>query len=106
MTNSYTGPERRLSPRSREWRDQVNQRLNDGSLEMKAMHTELQANTAATLQVQADTAEVVEWLKSLKGAFAVLNVIGKAAKPVGYIVGACTAAWVFFQTIKSGGSAK
>jgi hypothetical protein len=103
MTNSYTGPERRLSPRSREWRDQVNQRLNDGGLQMKAMHTELQANTAATLQVQADTAELVSLLNSFKGAFKVFDLVGKAAKPLSYIAMAVSALWGLFTVVKGGG---
>jgi hypothetical protein len=100
---TYTGPERRLSPRSREWRDQVNQRLNDGSLQMKAMHTELQANTAATLQVQADTAELVSLLNSFKGAFKVFDLVGKAAKPLSYIAMAVSALWGLFTVVKGGG---
>lgn len=98
----YVGPERRLRVREREWRGHVNERLDDGARTMKDMRAELKANTDATLQVQADTAELVVWLKSVKGAFAVFDVIGRAAKPLGYIVGACTAVWVFFQSIKGG----
>lgn len=106
QSSAYTGPERRTRSRERAWRDDVNRRFDAGSDKMNSLHQELQANTAATQQVQADTAELVQWLKSLKGAFAVFDVIGKAAKPFSYIAGACTAAWVFFQTIKGGGAPK
>ena len=104
--SAYPGPDRRIRTRERAWRDDVNRRFDAGSEKMNSLHRELQANTAATQQVQADTAELVQWLKSLKGAFAVFDVIGKAAKPFSYIAGACTAAWVFFQTIKGGGTPK
>lgn len=93
----YKGPERRTEFRL--WREQVDRRFEE-------MRTDMQTNTAATQQVQVDTAELVQWLKSLKGAFAVLDVIGRAAKPLGAIAVLCTSAWVFFQTVKGGGTPK
>jgi hypothetical protein len=102
-TPYYSGPERRVRHRERFLCDHINKRFADGADSMKEIRAELEANTAATKQVQAETAELVEWLKSLKGAFAVFDVIGKAARPLSYIVGLCTAAWVFFQTFKGGG---
>lgn len=98
----YKGPERRTEFRL--WRELVDRRFEDGAKTMKDLREELRANTETTQQVQAETAELVQWLKSLKGAFAVFDVIGKAAKPLGYIAGACTAMWVFFQSIKGGGA--
>lgn len=92
----YTGPERRHEFRL--WREKIERRLGDGADTMKELRTELEANTTATKAVQAETAELVVWLKSLKGAFAVFDVIGKVAKPVGAIAGALVALWVLFLT--------
>jgi hypothetical protein len=98
VTPGYTGPERRTRERERQWREDVNRRFDAGSEKMDTMHRDLQANTAATLRVQQDTAELVVWLQSLKGAFAVFDVIGKAAKPVVAIAGACMALWGLYLT--------
>lgn len=101
---TYPQVERRQEMRL--WRDHVDKRLDAGSATMRELREELALNTKATKQVHSDTSELVDLLKSFKGAFTVFDLIGRGAKPLGYIVGACTAAWVFVQTLKGGGVPK
>lgn len=96
----YTGPERRSEMRL--WREHVDKRLDDGSANMKAMREELAANTKATKEVQSDTGELVELLKSFKGAFVVFDMLGKFAKPAAAITALIVAAWSFVSTVKGG----
>lgn len=62
----------------------------------------LKENTDDTKAIKADTAELVEAFHSFKGAVKVLEWIGKAAKPLGYIVGACASVAAFWAAMKSG----
>ena len=62
----------------------------------------LKENTDDTKAIKADTAELVEAFHSFKGAMKVLEWIGKAAKPVGYIVGVCASITAFWTAMKSG----
>jgi len=67
---------------------------------MTRMERELVANTAATEQVRANTADLVEVFRAAQGAFRVLHWIGKAAKPLGYIASACAACLGFWAALK------
>jgi hypothetical protein len=63
--------------------------------------TELADNTAATKRIEANTSDLVEAFANLKGAFKVLNWIGKFARPLGYIVGfiaAVASLWTAYKT--------
>ena len=62
----------------------------------------LKENTDATNAIKADTAELLEAFRSFKGAMKVLEWIGKAAKPLGYIIGVCASVTAFWTAIKSG----
>ena len=62
----------------------------------------LKENTDATNAIKADTAELLEAFRSFKGAMKVLEWIGKAAKPLGYIVGVCASVTAFWAAMKSG----
>ena len=62
----------------------------------------LKENTDETKAIKADTAELLEAFRSFKGAMKVLEWIGKAAKPLGYIVGACASVAAFWAAMKSG----
>lgn len=96
----YQGPDRRHELRV--WREEVDNRLNDGADTMRHLRTELAENTTATKQVQADTGELVSLLNSFKGAMVVLDKLGKLARPLSYIVMLCSAAWGFVTVIKGG----
>ena len=62
----------------------------------------LKENTDATNAIKADTAELLEAFRSFKGAMKVLEWIGKAAKPMGYIAGLCASVTAFWAAMKSG----
>ena len=89
--------------------DKGDRRMNSLTDEITAVKLEqsefrrlLKENTDATNSIKADTAELVEAFHSFKGAMKVLEWIGKAAKPVGYIVGVCASITAFWTAMKSG----
>ena len=53
-------------------------------------------------QIRSDTAGIIEFFDSATGAFKVLNWIGKAARPLGYIAATCTAVAVAWAKFKGG----
>ncbi len=73
-------------------RDTIDRRLDKGAQRMgriesdvAAVRAELQDNTRTTNQLAASTADLVEFFEAMRGAFKVLNWIGKLAKPLGAI---------------------
>lgn len=53
--------------------------------------------------IKTDTAEMLEFFNSVRGAFRVLDMLGKLAKPLSYImmfVGGCVGVWL---ALKNGG---
>ena len=97
----YKGPDRRTEMRI--WRADVDQRLNDGAAIMKHLRSELAENTTATKQVQADTSELVSLLNSFKGAMTTLEMLGKLARPLGYITIFFGSLWGLVTAVKGGG---
>jgi hypothetical protein len=69
---------------------------------MDAFERGLEANTEATKRIESNTTELVEVFKSWKSAMLVLEWIGKAAKPISYIVAAVGTAFSIFYAMKSG----
>lgn len=100
--STYTGPERRTRPREREWREGVDRRFADGAQTMRELRTELSENTAATKQMQTDVGELVSLMHSFQGAMRVLEMLGRAAKPLGYIVMLGTALAGLWTALKGG----
>lgn len=100
VTPTYAGPERRSE--FRRWRESIDKRLDDGAHAMKGLRTDLDENTRATEAVKKDTAELVELLHSVKGAFKVLGWIGAAARPIGFIAAAAVAVLGLWTAAKSG----
>lgn len=93
----------------REWRTEVNERLDKGAAKIDSLEQGLKSNTEATQansalvqKVQTDTSELVTIFKSFQGAFAVFNMIGKLAKPLGYIVVAVSAIVGLYHAWKYG----
>lgn len=102
---SYDGPERRLITQERilEIEQRMEAQLQAGTDRMEKIEQNLQANTEATTRVEANTKELVEFFNSVQGAFRVLEMLGKLAKPLAYITmfaGACTGLWL---ALKNGG---
>ena len=84
-------------------------RMNSLSDEVTAIKLEqaefrhlLKENTDDTKAIKADTAELLEAFHSFKGAMKVLEWIGKAAKPLGYVAGFCASMYAFWTAVKSG----
>lgn len=65
----------------------LTERLDAGDARFDRVEADLAANTAATRELVANTSELVSILNALKGAFRVLEFVGKLARPLGYIVG-------------------
>ena len=89
--------------------DQGNKRMNSLTDEITAAKLEqaefrvlLKENTDATKGIKADTAELLEVFESFKAALRVLEWIGKAAKPLGYVVGLGASIAAFWTAMKSG----
>lgn len=87
-----------------EWRTEVNTRLDAGAERMRQIQSDLAENTADTRQVREDTREMVEFFRSMKGAFRVLELLGKAARPLGYIAAMGAAFVGLWAKFKSGGA--
>lgn len=89
--------------------DHGDKRMNTLTDEITAVKLEqaefrhlLKENTDATNAIKADTAELLEAFRSFKGAMKVLEWIGKAAKPMGYVVGLGASIAAFWTAMKSG----
>ena len=89
--------------------DEGDRRMNSLADEITALKLKqaesqrlLKENTDATNAIKADTAELLEAFRSFKGAMKVLEWIGKAAKPLGYIAGFCASMYAFWTAVKSG----
>lgn len=101
---------------SDEFEQQVANALSQGDTRMNSLADEITAvkleqsefrhllkeNTDATNSIKADTAELLEAFRSFKGAMKVLEWIGKAAKPIGYVVGLGASIAAFWTAMKSG----
>ena len=99
-----------------EFNDYVAKELRTGDNRMNSLADEITAvkreqaefrhllkeNTDDTKAIKADTAELLEAFRSFKGAMKVLEWIGKAAKPMGYIAGFCASMYAFWTAVKSG----
>lgn len=101
---------------SDEFEQQVANALSQGDTRMNNLADEITAvkleqaeyrrllkeNTDDTKAIKADTAELLEAFRSFKGAMKVLEWIGKAAKPLGYVVGLGASVAAFWTAMKSG----
>ena len=78
-------------------------RLDLGDKRMTRIEDDLAKNTELTRQLAENTAEIVAFFAAVKGAFKVLDWIGRLAKPVGAIatmVAGVAAAWAVFRGAK------
>ena len=75
-------------------------------LEQSEFRRLLKENTDDTKAIKADTAELLEVFESWKGAMRVMEMLGKLAKPLGYIVGFGASVAAFWASMKSGVSPK
>ena len=80
----------------------IDQRLDRGDSRFDVLEAEIKANCALTKQACEDTAEILEFFRAMKGAFKVLNWIGKLAKPLAAIVALGAALIGLWTAAKSG----
>jgi hypothetical protein len=72
------------------------------SSRVSSMEEDLKDNTAATTRVEKNTEDLVAAFEALKGAFKVLEIIGKVGKPVLIIAGipaAVAAIWALAKKL-------
>jgi len=62
----------------------------------------LAENTETIKEIKTDTADMLEVFESWKGSMRVMEMIGKLAKPLGYIVGLGASIAAFWAAMKSG----
>lgn len=103
-TPAYTGPERRSAMRI--WQEKVDRRLEDGDVRMQTLADGLAENTTATNAIKADTEELVDLLHSVKGAFRVLDMLARLARPLGFLAAAGASFYALFTAFKTGGGPK
>ena len=92
---------------------QINDRFDKGSERMAAIERDLKAlaqghheERQELQELKQQLAEMLEFFTAMKGAFKVLNWVGKVAKPLAAIVmlgGACVGFWT---AIKTGGGGR
>ncbi len=59
-------------------------------------------NTETVKKIKTDTADMLEVFESWKGAMRVMEMLGKLAKPLGYIVGFVASVAAFWTAMKGG----
>ena len=66
---------------------QVNDKFDKGSVRMSGIERELTATRQELHELKQQLADLLEFFGAMKGAFKVLNWLGKLAKPTAAIVG-------------------
>ena len=78
---------------------QINQRFGQGSERMAAIERALAAERRELQELKGQLSDLLDFFNAMRGAFKVLNWVGKVAKPVAAIIslgaalGAAYAAW-------------
>ena len=78
---------------------QINRRFGEGSERMAGIERALAAERRELQELKGQLSDLLEFFNAMRGAFKVLNWVGKVAKPVAAIVslgaamGAAYAAW-------------
>lgn len=80
----------------------IHARLDEGDARMSRIEANLKANTESTQRVESSIGELVEWFANGKGAFKVLEALGKLAKPLAAIVGLGVAIAAAYTAWRSG----
>ena len=75
-------------------------------IEQARVNVERAENTETINKIKTDTADMLEVFESWKGAMRVMEMLGKLAKPLGYIVGFAASVAAFWTAMKSGVSPK
>ena len=81
--------------------DEIVKTVSQIQAEQASAKVLLAANTETIAQIKTDTAEMLGVFESWKGAMKVMEMIGKLAKPLGYIVGFGASVAAFWAAMKS-----
>lgn len=79
---------------------QINQKFDNGSARMAGIERELTATRKELHELKKQLVDLLELLEAMRGAFKVLNWLGKLAKPAAAIVGlgaACLTAYAAWR---------
>lgn len=82
--------------------DEIVKTVSQIQTEQASAKVLLAANTETIAQIKTDTAEMLGVFESWKGAMKAMEMIGKLAKPLGYIVGFGASVAAFWAAMKSG----
>lgn len=99
--SAWPNTERRKDEITRNIRD-IQDKLKTGEARMDAQDIAIAENTEVTKQIKSDTAEIVDFAQSVKGALKVFDMIGKLAKPLTYIIMLGTAVYGVVSAWKTG----
>ena len=70
---------------------QINQKFDNGSARMAGIERELTATRKELHELKQQLQDLLEFFEAMRGAFKVLNWLGKLAKPTAAIVALCVA---------------
>lgn len=79
----------------------IYERLDDGDTRMAAIELDLAANTQATQELVKSVAGLIEFFSAFTGAAKALEMLGRMAKPMGYILGVLTGAVTLWLAVKA-----
>lgn len=82
---------------------QINDKFDKGSARMAGIERELAATRKELHELRTQLADLLEFFEAMRGAFKVLNWLGKLAKPAAAIVGlgaACITAWSAWRGVR------
>ena len=97
--NDYVAKELRAGDRRM---DEIVKTIAAIQIEQASAKVLLAENTETIKEIKTDTADMLEVFESWKGAMRVMEMIGKLAKPLGYIVGLGASIAAFWAAMKSG----
>ncbi len=101
--NNYVAKELRAGDKRM---DEIVKTVAAIQLEQASAKVLLAENTETINEIKTDTADMLEVFESWKGAMRVMEMFGKLAKPLGYIVGFGASVAAFWASMKSGVSPK
>ena len=101
--NNYVAKELRAGDKRM---DEIVKTVAAIQIEQASAKVLLAENTETINEIKTDTADMLEVFESWKGAMRVMEMIGKLAKPLGYIAALIAAVVGIWTAMKSGASPK
>jgi len=97
--NNWVAAELRVSDKRM---DKLVEEVADIKANMIKIEALIQNDAKAVAHIKADTADMLVTFESWRGAMRTLEMIGKLAKPVSYIIGLLASIAAFYTAIKAG----